>query len=212
MPVVEEGSKRLIRILRAYGPSLLLAILLALIMRSTIVSAYVIPSGSMLRTLEIGDRVLVNKLAYGLKVPFKDGHLLSWGRVERGEVVVFEPPFEAPEPYIKRVIGLSGDRILIRDKQVWINGSLLEEPYVRHQDRRTLPPALGPRDSVGPILVPEGKLFVMGDNRDYSHDSRFWGFVDQDLVLGQAAFILWSWDQETWRFRWSRIGRTFDKG
>jgi len=209
MQLKKDGFEGMGRTLRVYGPSLLLAVLLALVMRSTIVSAYVIPSGSMIHTLEIGDRILVNKLAYGLKIPFKNGTFLPWGRVERGEVVVFDPPFESQEPYVKRVIGLPGDVVLIRNKQVWVNGTLLEEPYVRHADRRTMPPAIGPRDFQGPILVPEGKLFLLGDNRDDSYDSRFWGFADLNHVLGKAAFVLWSWDPEGWKFRWSRMGNTF---
>lgn len=184
---------------------ILAALVLSFIIRVEVVSAYVIPSGSMIPTLVIGDRVLVNKLSYGLKNPFTGRVVLGDGLPNRGDIVVFQPPFQSPDPYIKRVIGLPGDVVEARDKVIHVNGRPLREPYIRHADPRILAPGLTSRDSFGPLRVPPGKLFVLGDNRDESNDSRFWGFADLDEVVGRAMIILWSWDWERLSLQWSRM-------
>lgn len=184
--------------------SVFIALILALIIRSSLVQAFVIPSGSMLSTLEIGDQLMVNKMAYNLRLPFTDYSIISTGEIKRGDVIVFMPPVGDTE-YIKRVIGLPGDVLEIKDKKVFINGRLLREDYVRYSDATVYPAQYGPRDNFGPVTVPIGKLFVMGDNRDESADSRFWGFAEMDNVEGKAGLRFWSWDARNTRVRWSRL-------
>ena len=184
-----------------YLEVLLVALLLALVIRTFAVQAYRIPSGSMLETLQIGDQLLVNRLAYGFFVPFKDDPLITWSTPQRGDVIVFEYPLDPETDFIKRVIGVPGDKISMQDKVLYVNGTRLDEPYVQHVD-----PGLSPRrDNFGPVEVPPGKYFVMGDNRDDSKDSRFWGFVDFSAVQGKAVIIYWSWHE--WNVKWGRIGK-----
>ncbi len=204
-PVASAETGRLKRTLIDYGKSILVALVLALLIRATLVQAYVIPSGSMIPTLEIGDRVLVNRLAYQLRFPFTNWSLIKLGEVERGDVVVFDHPVDHID-YIKRVIGLPGDEIEIRDKVVLVNGRALGEPYVRLNDGRLLPRQRDPRDNFGPVRVPAGKLFMLGDNRDNSLDSRYWGFADASAVAGRAVVIYFSWDDQAFRPRWGRLG------
>ena len=190
---------------REYTEALLVALLLALFIRSFIVQAFKIPSGSMLATLQIGDHILVNKFLYGLRLPYPiETTLWEWGHPKRGDVIVFVYPKDRTKDFIKRVIAVAGDTIEIRHKEVYVNGTKVDDPHVTFADGdREIP---GPRDNFGPVTVPPHKLFVMGDNRDQSHDGRFWGFVDLDDVKGKAFLIYWSWDgQDRW-VRWERIG------
>jgi signal peptidase I len=190
---------------REYTEALLVALLLAFFIRSFIVQAFKIPSGSMLPTLQIGDHILVNKFLYGLRLPYPFEHtLVEWKQPGRGDVIVFVYPKDRSKDFIKRVIGEPGDTVEIRHKQVFINGEQVEDPHANFADEdREIP---GPRDNWGPVTVPQHHLFVMGDNRDRSHDGRFWGFVDLDDVKGKAFLIYWSWDgQDRW-VRWERIG------
>ncbi len=187
-----------------YVRAIILAFILAGVIRVEVASSYQIPSGSMLPTLVVGDRILVNKIVYGLKIPLTGRRVLPLGELKRSEIIVFETPFDSPDPYIKRVIGLPGERVEIIDKQVFIDGRPLREPYARFTDPNVLPRSLGLRDNFGPIVIPPGKLFVMGDNRDNSNDSRFWGLVDLTKVIGRAEVILWSWDWGRLAPRWSR--------
>lgn len=184
-----------------------IAILLALFIRTFFVQAYKIPSGSMLETLQIGDHILVNKLAYGFRLPFFSRPLLGEKFPERGEMIVFAFPKDVRKDFIKRVVGLPGDRIEIRNKTLYRNDEPVPpEEYVVHTDPMFYPRNLSPRDNYGPAVVPEGMLFVMGDNRDNSDDSRFWGYVTVRAVKGRAFMIYWSWDGEKKRPRWNRIG------
>lgn len=191
---------------REYSESIVFALLLALFIRSFIVQAFKIPSGSMIPTLQIGDHILVNKLSYGIRSPFWDFFLLSFKKPQRGDVVVFIFPEDRSKDFIKRVIGIEGDIVEIREKTVYINGKPLEDPYAHFEGD---PPERGPlnvRDNYGPKRVPENYIFVMGDNRDRSYDSRYWGYVNLDDVKGRAFLIYWSWDgMERW-VRWERIG------
>ena len=159
----------------------------------------------MLPTLEIGDHLLVNKLLYGLRVPISGDRYFDFFEPERGAIIVFVFPEDPTKDFIKRVIGIPGDILEIRAKQLFRNGQAVEEqdePYARYRD----PARPGPRDHWGPETVPEGHVFVLGDNRDRSYDSRFWGFVPFENIKGKAAIIYWSWDgEETW-VRFNRIG------
>jgi len=225
--------------LREYIEAILIAVLLALVVRTFVVQAFKIPSGSMIPTLLIGDHILVNKFIYGIKMPFKKNRFLILRQPRRGDIIVFSFPGNKKEDgckslseniarrfsnawdnkniaylfhdecrdFIKRLIGVGGDRIEIKNKIVYVNGAPLEEPYVIHTDRSNF---ISDRDKFGPITVPYGKFFVMGDNRDQSYDSRFWGFVDMNEIKGKAFIIYWSWNNEgniLTKVRWSRLGR-----
>jgi signal peptidase I len=202
--VPQAGGKQK-SVAREYIEALLVALLLALFIRSFIVQAFKIPSGSMLPTLQIGDHILVNKFLYGLRLPYPvEGMAVQWGQPSRGDVVVFVYPRDRSKDFIKRVIAVGGDTVEIRHKQVYVNGARVEHHYATFADEgREIP---GPRDNLGPVSVPPHQVFVMGDNRDRSHDSRFWGFVDLDDIKGKAFLIYWSWDgQDRW-VRWERLG------
>ena len=194
-------------IIREYVEAFTTAILLALIIRAFIIQAFKIPSGSMEPTLLVGDHILVTKFIYGTHIPFTNDVVLPFRSPKRGDVVVFEYPKDESIDFIKRVIGLPGDRVQIINKQVYVNGVKLDEPYAYHGDPEVLPAAESPRDNFGPIVVPKGEYFMMGDNRDFSNDSRFWGFVKRDLILGQAEIIYFSWNTKTYHIRWNRFGK-----
>lgn len=207
-----KGKKK--SALREYSEAILIAVLLALFIRAFVVQAFKIPSGSMMTTLLIGDHILVSKFRYGLKLPVVDRDIFHWAQPQRGDIIVFKYPRDPAKDFIKRVIGVPGDTVLIKDKVVFINGKRLEEPYVRFTDPRILPATLSPRDNFGPVVVPERSFFVMGDNRDESYDSRFWNFVDWSAVRGKAFIIYWSWnkdgqltlDPDHFFVRWDRLG------
>jgi len=199
---------------REYAEAIIIALVLALFIRTFIVQAFKIPSGSMLPTLQIGDHILVNKFIYGVKVPFSGTVLIPVDNPEPNDIVVFKYPRNPKLDYIKRVIAVAGDTVEGRDKKLYVNGKPFVDKHGVHMDSRILPASAGPRDNFGPVTVPEGHIFVMGDNRDNSYDGRFWGFVDLKAVRGKAFFIYWSWDVQKPllsldRFtsvRWSRIG------
>ena len=206
---------------REYGEAFGIALILALIIRTFFIQAYKIPSGSMEPTLLIGDHILVNKLIYGLRLPDSLFGVtipgIPWGHyvfplesVHRGDVVVFVFPPDPTKDFIKRVIGIAGDTVAVKDGKVFLNGSEMPDPHahfeVAPQDRSPV----SPRDNFGPVTVPAGKLLMMGDNRDRSYDGRFWGFVDTNQVEGRAILIYWSWDSDgsgILPIRWSRFGR-----
>ncbi len=202
---VQAGKKKK-SVVWEYTQAILMAFILAMFIRGFVVAAFKIPSGSMLDTLQIGDYILVNKFIYGIKMPFTDDIIIPIKSPQRGDIVVFKYPVDPTKDYIKRVIGVGGDKVEIIDKKVYINDKPLNEPYARYTDRIILPASVQPRDNFGPVIVPRGKLFVMGDNRDHSHDSRFWGFVDVNKVEGKAFLIYWSWEAGTFSVRWSRLG------
>lgn len=193
-----------------YVKSIGIAILIALFIRAYIVQAFKIPSGSMIPTLLIGDHLLVNKFIYGVKLPLLDKKILVFENPKRGDIIVFKYPEDPKRDFIKRVIGVEGDIVEIRNKKVFVNGVEIKEPYVRYTDSYVHPRELNPRDNFGPIIVPPGKLFVMGDNRDQSYDSRFWGFVDLKDVKGKAFIIYWSWDSDNQKPRLQRIGKVIN--
>jgi signal peptidase I len=221
---------------REYGEALFIALILALIVRAFLVQAFSIPSGSMQPTLLVGDYLLVNRYSYGIRNPFSNKVWIPVGQPQRGDVVVFIFPQDPSKDYIKRVIGVPGDRVQIINKKVYLNSQPYETPQAVYDDSMIIPapthPTESPRDNFGPVVVPQNSCFVMGDNRDHSYDSRFWGFVPLDALKGKALVIyfswegphgegflasLWggakglvshlSWDGDSFRIRWGRIGR-----
>jgi signal peptidase I len=192
--------------LRENIEAIVVAIILALFIRTFIVQAFKIPSGSMKETLQIGDHILVNKFIYGIKLPYLQTTLIPITNPKRGDIVVFEFPEDKEKDFIKRVVGVAGDVVEVRNKQVFVNGVLQQGSYIVNSDPHVFPGNLQPRDNFGPVTVPEHSLFVMGDNRDHSYDSRYWGFVDLKAVKGEAFIIYWSWDKDNFGVRWGRIG------
>jgi signal peptidase I len=186
--------------LREYFESIVIAVILALFIRTFVVQAFKIPTGSMENNLLIGDHLLVNKFVFGATATPIERTLLPVGAVHRGDVVVFKFPVEPERDFIKRVIGLPGETLELRQKKVLINGSPLEEPYVHFLE----PPGGDPsmheftsydlRERYGPVTVPPDQYFVMGDNRDNSQDSRYWGFLPRDYIKGKALLIYWSYE------------------
>lgn len=190
-----------------YIQAIVIALLLALVIRAFVVQAFKIPSGSMLNTLLIGDHILVNKFLYGVKNPITGETWIPGKNPERGDVIVFIYPLDRKKDFIKRVIGLEGDTVEIRDKKVYVNGKLiLEQPGIQHLDKEIIPASKQPRDNMEPVVVPKGKVFVMGDNRDHSFDSRYWGFVPLKDIKGKAFIIYWSWNADRFLPRLERMG------
>ena len=200
--------------LRENVEAILVAILLALFIRTFVVQAFKIPSGSMKDTLLIGDHILVNKFIYGIKLPFFNQTLIPFRTPRKGDIIVFKFPVEPKKDFIKRVVGVAGDTIEVRDKKLFVNGVRYAHPAAVFKDRFIIPgcpdgykpDAPCRRDNFGPVTVPDGAVFVMGDNRDQSYDSRFWGFVDTRAIKGKAFLIYWSWDKNGFGVRWNRIG------
>lgn len=196
---------------REYGESLLIALIIAIIVRSFFLQAFKIPSSSMEPTLLIGDHLLVNRLSYVVKVPFTDIVLFHLGSPERGDVVVFRYPLERDKDFIKRVIATEGETVEIRDKVIFVNGKRIDDPWGHFLDKSIVPSYIAPKDNLGPIRVPKDSLFVMGDNRDRSADSRFWGFVHRDDLVGEALILYFSWNRNASNpiefVRWTRFGK-----
>jgi signal peptidase I len=216
-----------------YAKIIVIAVFLFMVMRSFFVEAFKIPSGSMERTLLVGDFLFVNKMLYGAEIPGTSKHLPAVRRPQHEDVIVFEFPEDRSKNYVKRLIGLPGDTLEMRDGAVWRNGEPVKENYVVHTQ-----PASDPageefrwqrdylvrraeastgyhpsRNTWGPLIVPEGNYFVMGDNRDNSYDSRYWGFVPDSLVKGSPMVIYYSYERDTARrfpwltnIRWDRLG------
>jgi len=197
-------------IVREYAESILVAVILALIIRTFVVQAFKIPSGSMEDTLLVGDHLLVCKFLYGTKIPLTDSKILKIRDPKRGDVIVFEYPEDPSKDFIKRVVGLPGDVVEAKDKKVFVNGKPFENPHEIHKESDIIPKAQNPRDNFGPVTVPADSYFVMGDNRDRSYDSRFWGFVKSPKIKGLAFIKYWSWDKEKFRVRFGNIGRLID--
>ena len=189
-----------------YAEAIIIAILIAVVVRTFVVQAYKIPSRSMVPTLLVGDHILVNKFIYGVKVPFLRNKIISVTNPQRGDIVVFIYPNDRSKDYIKRVIGLGGDKIEIKNKIIFIIGKKYSDAYGIYSDNVIYPGSMQPRDNFGPVTVPEKSLFVMGDNRDESADSRFWGFVDLKDVEGKAFIIYFSLNYEEKNLRWQRLG------
>ena len=191
---------------REYAEALAVAFLLALFIRTFLVQAFKIPSGSMLETLQIGDHILVNKLRYGIRLPGIGKRVVKFQDPRRGDVIVFVYPVDPSKDFIKRVIGEPGDTVEVKHKQVLINGAKIDDPYGQFVEGPGDTSRLTPRDNFGPVTVPPDQVFVMGDNRDRSYDSRFWGFVPAETIVGRAIDVYFSWDGR--RIAWERIGKT----
>ncbi len=216
---------------REFFEAIIFALILALFIRTFVVQAFKIPSGSMIPTLLIGDHILVNKFIYGIPIPFTEKKLIEFKQPARGEVVVFRFPLEPNKDFIKRVVGTPGDVVQMENGRLLVNGDAVpmipknDYSYKEHPDGEPIEfelydEVLGDhphpviytkyfpmsRRSFGPVTVPEGEIFVMGDNRDNSNDSRAWGFVDISAVRGRAINIYWSWDADHWTVRLERLG------
>ena len=194
-------------IVREYAEAIAIAVLLALVIRSLVVQAFTIPSGSMMDTLLVGDYILVNKFLYGPELPFTDARMPGLRDPRRGDIIVFKYPQDEKRDFIKRIVATGGERVQIRGHQVLVNGQPLREPYTKFADSGA------PRGEAycgytygcEPTTVPADSYFVMGDNRDNSQDSRYWGFVKRDKIKGKAFLIYWSWDGDRHWLRWWRL-------
>lgn len=187
--------------------AILVAIVIALFIRTFVVQAFKIPSGSMKQTLQIGDHILVNKFIYGVKIPYWRKIVIPGKDPQPGDIIVFKPPHDPEKDFIKRVIGIGGDVVECRNKQLFVNQKPVKHDFAVYTDARVYAQQIRERDNFGPITVPENALFVMGDNRDESYDSRFWGFVNLKAVSGKAFIIYWSWDSDNFGVRWNRLAR-----
>ncbi len=196
------GKKRFIK---EYLEPIVIAVFIALFIRAFIVQAFKIPSSSMEPTLLVGDHLLVNKFIYGLRIPYTDIKLFQYKKPARGDIIVFIFPKDRSKDFIKRVIGTEGERVAIVHNKIYINEKLIDDPWGRFTMPRTS------IEEYGPVKVPENSLFVMGDNRDNSQDSRFWGFVKLNEVKGKALIIYLSWDSNAQdllnKIRWTRFGK-----
>jgi signal peptidase I len=196
-------------LIREYGEAIAIAILLALVIRTLVVQAFTIPSGSMMDTLLVGDYILVNKFLYGPEVPFTEARVPGLRHPQRGDIIVFKYPQDEKRDFIKRIVAGPGETVQIRGAQVFVDGRPLREPYVKGVDAP--PPPAGAQAYCGyaygcePTVVPAESYFVMGDNRDNSQDSRYWGFVKRDKIKGKAFLIYWSWDSDRHWLRWWRL-------
>ena len=197
---------------REYVEAIVLAILLTVVIRGLVVQAFRIPTGSMENTLLVGDFLFVNKLVYGSEIDIgAGGHRIIYYRFpairqpHRGDVIVFRYPDDPSRDFIKRCVAVEGQTLEIRDKVLYINDVPQKEPYVIHSDDRIIPREVSARDNFGPTVVPRGHIFMMGDNRDNSHDSRFWGPLPLNLIKGKAMILYWSWDAERGAPRLNRL-------
>ena len=198
---------------REYFESIVIAVILALFVRTWVVQAFKIPTGSMENNLLIGDHLLVNKFVFGPTATGLERAVLPMHDIRRGEIIVFKYPDEPERDFIKRVIGLPGDMIELKSKKVYVNGQALDEPYVHF----LTPAAVGSevtsadvRENYGPVTVPPDQYFVMGDNRDNSQDSRYWGYLPRHYVKGKALMIYWSYEGADLgsiftKVRWERL-------
>ncbi len=188
-------------IAREYFESIVIAVILALFIRTFIVQAFKIPTGSMEPNLLIGDHLLVNKFVFAPTEARAERAILPVAAVKRGDVVVFKFPEEPDRDFIKRVIGLPGETVELRDRHVYINGKPIDEPYAHYLPRPEEPAlyevtAEDVRAHYGPVTVPANQYFMMGDNRDNSQDSRYWGFLPRDYIKGRALMIYWSYEAD----------------
>ena len=197
-------------VVREYFESLVIAVVLALFVRTFVFQAFKIPTGSMEPNLLVGDHLIVNKMIFAPALTGLERALLPGRAIARGDVVVFKYPEEPERDFIKRVIGLPGDRLEVRKKTVYINGEPIDEPYAQRMGPPRPLTAADLRENYGPVTVPSDQYFMMGDNRDNSEDSRFWGFLPKSYVKGQALFIYFSFEEGSGPFgvRW---GRLFDR-
>jgi len=195
-------TKKVWAIVREYAETFVVALALAMFIRTFVVQAFKIPSGSMIPTLSIGDHILVNKFIYGVRIPYLDKVIFPVTIPKRGDVIVFKYPEDESKDFIKRVVGIPGDTIEIKEKMVSINGVKENQPHAIYEEQDGF--SMPTRDNMKKMTVPPHSYFVMGDNRDHSLDSRFWGIVDFSKIKGEAFLIYWSWDTDETAVRWRR--------
>lgn len=182
----------------------------AILLRIFVLQSYKSTTDCMGKTLSVGDSFLVNKFVYGRKIPFTDKRFLDIHEPRRGDVIVFEDPADSAKVFAMRVVGVPGDEVEGINKKVFINGKPEINLHVSHKEVDVVPREYNPRDNFGPVKVPANSLFVMGDNRDRSYDSRFWGCLPYGKIRGLAIVKYWSWDSSRSRVRWGSIGRPID--
>jgi signal peptidase I len=199
---------------REYFESIVIAVILALFIRTFVVQAFKIPTGSMEENLLIGDHLLVNKFVLGPAPTAVERALLPVGTIKRRDIIVFKYPEEPDRDFIKRVIGLPGETVELREKKVYINGKALDEPYVHFlqppntESEQHEVTSFDVRERYGPVTVPANHYFVMGDNRDNSQDSRYWGFLPRENVKGKALLIYWSYEADREEYQDEGAGAT----
>ncbi len=195
--------------LREYFEAIVVAVALALFFRQFFIQAFRIPSSSMESTLLVGDFLFVNKFLYGAQIPFTQVRLPAIRAPRRGDIIVFKSPTDGRD-FIKRCVAVAGDTVAIRNKVLYVNGAPQDESFTQHTDPNIRMPSHDPRDFMGPIVIPAGRIFMLGDNRDNSHDSRYWGALPVQNVRGKAMFIYFSIDTQRGlirsRLRLTRIG------
>jgi signal peptidase I len=203
-------------VVREYFETIVVAVILALFMRTFVVQAFKIPTGSMEPNLLIGDHLLVNKFVFAPTLSSAERALLPAADIRRGDIVVFKYPEDPERDFIKRVIGLPGETLELRERRILVNGRAIDEPYAHYLTRpQGFTGVDGASDDVrvryGPVVVPAGSVFVMGDNRDNSQDSRYWGFLPKENIKGKALLIYWSFDSSEGglnlftQTRWARL-------
>jgi len=195
----KEKKKREISLFREYFELFAETAVFVFFVMTFVVQAFQIPTGSMENTLLVGDHLLVNKFVYASTFFPWEEKILPIKKIKRGDIVVFRYPEDPTKDFVKRVIALEGETIEIKDKKVYINGKSIDEPYKIHKDslifnsNEFIPENFIIRDNYGPVLVPKGHYFVMGDNRDNSSDSRYWGFLPREMIKGKPWIIYWSY-------------------
>jgi len=217
MASAEENDKK--STVREYYEALLIAVIFVRFAAIFVFQAFKIPTGSMEDNLKVGDHIIVNKFIYGPGPTL--GNLLPLRDIRRGDIIVFRYPLQPETDFVKRVIGLPGDTVEIHDKQLFVNGKRLDEPYKVHLDPSVYPPQpalpepFRSRDQLNPYLVPAGHYFAMGDNRDRSSDSRYWGTVPRSMIKGRAFMVYWSFrgtpppTDASWQERAQELGKVF---
>ena len=199
------------KFIKEYLEPIAIAILIALFIRTFVVQAFKIPSSSMEPTLQVGDHLLVNKFIYGIRFPFIGTKYFQFKTPQRGDIIVFVYPKDHSKDFIKRVIGTEGEKVQIVRNKIYINNQLIDDPWGRYDERAPSSKYLQAMEIFGPVTVPGNSVFVLGDNRDNSQDSRFWGFVNVNQVKGKALIIYFSWDRYAEnlleKVRWARFGR-----
>jgi signal peptidase I len=199
------------KFIKEYLEPIVIAVFIALFIRTFIVQAFKIPSSSMEPTLLVGDYLLVNKFIYGIKIPFTELKLYPFKNPKRGDIVVFIYPKDRSKDFIKRVIGTEGEKVEIIRNKIYINDHLIDDPWGHYSEKNDWLKQLQLMERFGPVVVPKESLFVLGDNRDNSQDSRFWGFVNINAVKGKALVIYFSWDGNAEnlldKVRWKRIAK-----
>ncbi len=198
---------------REYVEALIIALIIALLIRSFLIQAFKIPSSSMEPTLLVGDHILVSKFIYGIRIPYIGKKFLTFHKPKRGDIIVFIYPEDPKKDFIKRVIATEGEEVQIKNSEIFINGLPIEDPwgFYRERDGPFAMSNLRLRDNYGPRVIPPNSLFVMGDNRDNSQDSRYWGFVDLSAVKGKALIVYFSYNNRATnlldKVRWGRFGK-----